>query len=263
MKGELQGYGKDVEVPEYRRVRLTPYGNVENGVRRYTKHQLPTGGMPAEFQEKFLVSHLDQSIAVIEEFAKKDEGLIVPFDTGLYGLLRQGIDSSFAITSAWGQPPAGCFTQILNEARSRLLDLLLELSSVIPDTDDVDQDSMPNIQEVNGMFKNAVFGDGANISLAIGRGSQASYNTTSVVKNDLDSLARELAENKVSEVDIAELKSAIKEDSAQPAGNKGYGAKVRSWVGNMISKAGTPAWEVPAQIGAGLLTSAISKYYGL
>jgi hypothetical protein len=264
VKGELQGYGSDVELPEYRRVRLTPYGHVESLSRRYTNHPLPTGGMPAELQEIILVSHLNQSIAVIEEFAKSDESLVVPFNTNVYGYLRQGIDSSFVITSAFGKPPAGCFTQILNEARSRLLDLLLELSAVIPDTvDDGVQGSLPDIREVNGMFKNAVFGDGANISLAIGQGSQASHNTTSVVKSDLDSLVRELAQNKVSEVDIAELKSAIQEDSEQPATGTGIGSRVRNWLASMISKAGTPAWEVPAQIGAGLLVNAISKYYGL
>jgi hypothetical protein len=263
VKNEIQGYG-DNEVPDYRRVHLTPYGDVESMVRRYTNHKLPIEGMPAEIREKILVSYLGQSIAVIEEFARKGENLIVPLPAAAHVYLRKGIDLSYVITSAWGKPPAGCFTQISNEARSRLLALLLELSDVVPDVEDErDKVAMPESNEVNGMFKNAVFGDGANISLAIGHGSQASYNTTSVVKNDLESLIRELEKNKVSEKDIAELKTALKADSGQELGGEVMGAGVRSWLGSMISKAGTPAWEVPAQIGAGLLTSLISKFLGI
>ncbi|MFJ4193978.1 hypothetical protein [Pseudomonas sp. NPDC089534] len=264
VKNEIQGYGEDVQVPEYRQVRLTPYGNVQSMTLRYNNHQLPTGGMPSDLQDRFLVSHLNQSIAVIEEFSKSDDGLIVPLNADLHGFLRKGFTDGFLITSAWGKPPAGCFTQILHEARSRLLSLLLELSDVVPDSDDAgDQLGLPDVNEVNGLFKNVVFGDGANISLAIGQGSQASYNTTSVVKNDLESLVEELAANKVSETDIAELKAAMKEDSDKPSQSKGIGSSVRAWIGSMVSKSGTPAWEVPFQVAAGILTNAISKFYGI
>lgn len=261
VKSEIQGYKPEDELPAYREVWLTPHGDVENLVKRYSNYVLPTGGMPKDVRQKFLVSRISQSIAVVEEFSKKDQNLVVNLPPALYQYLRKGIDASFSITSAWGTPPAGCFTQILHEARSRLLDLLLTLSDVIQDEGQIDAQTAPVIKEVNGMFKGAVFGDGANINLAIGQGSQASHNRTTVVKSDIDSLARELADNKVSEDDISLLKVAIEEDSAQE--QKGIGDKVRAWLGSMISKAGTPAWEVPAQIGAGVLTDAISKYYGL
>lgn len=265
VKNEVQGYKDDADLPEYRVFRLTPYGDVENTVKRYTSYQLPLGGMPREMQDKFLVSRLRHSIAVIDEFSKKEDALIIHLPPFTYGYLRKGISDSFSIVAAWGKPPAGCFTQVLHEARSRLLGLLLELADVMPEEEGGEaQEKMPNIEDVNGMFKGAVFGDGANINLAIGHGSQASNNKTSVVKNDISSLVSELSKNKVSEADIDLLKTAINEDAVQVGlGERGFGDKVRGWLGAMITKAGTPAWEVPAQIGAGVLTDAISKYYGL
>lgn len=265
VKNEVQGYKDDADLPEYRVFQLTPYGDLENSVKRYTSYQLPVADMSREMQDKFLVSRLKHSIAVIDEFSRKEDDLIIHLPPFTHRYLRRGISDSFVIVAAWSKPPAGCFTQVLHEARSRLLGLLLELSDLIPEEEGSEAlDTMPNVADVNGMFKGAVFGDGANINLAIGHGNQASNNKVSVVKNDIGSLVRELTEIKVPEADIALLKTAINEDAEQAGpGEKGFGEKVRGWLGSMISKAGTPAWEVPAQIGAGVLTDAISKFYGL
>jgi hypothetical protein len=264
VRNEIQGYSDMDALPDYRKVPITPYGNVGNSFERYSNIQLPISGMPTEIREKFLVSRFYQSVAVIDEFSKSEESLHVNLDRQLYSFMRMGFDKSAVISSAWGVPPAGCFTQMLNEIRSRLLDLLLKLSELVPATTQEEEHlSMPKIQGLNELFKGAVFGDGANISLAIGEGNQASHNTTSVVVNDLDSLVRVLSENKVAESDIAELKKAIEGDAASSGGvAKSFGEKVRGWLAMMITKAGTPAWEVPVQVGAGLLTNALTTYYG-
>lgn len=265
VKYEIQGYDHDDDIPKYRISHLTPYGNVENGVKRYTNYKLPIGGMSEEMVEKFLVYRHNQSIAVIEEFSKKADDLAVNIDHRLYPYLRQGIDKSFGISSAWGKPPAGCFEQILNEARSRLLDFLLNLEHVIPETEaGVDPKVMPKVEGLSELFKGAVFGDGANISLAIGEGNQASHNKSTVGIKDLPSLIRELRRNKVAEVDVAELQAAINDDDLNAeSDSKNFGPGVRAWLAGMISKAGTPAWEIPAQIGAGVLTSALTKFFGI
>ncbi|MCP1487956.1 hypothetical protein J3D48_004269 [Pseudomonas fluorescens] len=261
---EIQGYGDKAALPDYRKVSITPYGNVGNFSERYSNLQLPITDMPVELREKFLVSHFYQSIAVIEEFSKNDDGLRVNLDRRLYAYLRAGFDKSAVISSAWGLPPAGCFTQMLNEARSRLLDLLLKLSDLVPaTTQEGEHPSMPKIQGLNELFKGAVFGHGANISLAIGEGNQASYNSNSVVVNDLDSLVRLLSESNVSSEDIADLKTAIEADAnVSGSAPKSFGEKVSGWLAIMIRKAGTSAWEIPVQVGAGLLTNALTKYYG-
>lgn len=265
VKDEIQGYGNEDNIPNYRVSHLTPYGNVENGVKRYTNYRLPIGGMSQEMIDKFLVYRHTQSIAVIEEFSKKADDLSVNIDHRVFPYLRQGIEKTFGISSAWGKPPAGCFEQILNEARSRLLDFLLNLEHVLPETEaGADPKIMPKVEGLSEMFKGAVFGDGANISLAIGEGNQASHNRSTVGVKDLPALIRELRRNKVAEADVAELQVAINDDDLNAeSDSKNFGPGVRAWLAGMISKAGTPAWEIPAQVGAGVLTSALTKFFGM
>lgn len=265
VRNEIQGYGSNDEIPMYRTSPIIPHGTLENGVRRYNKMPLPTRDIPENFREKALTTAFYQSISVIEEFAQNSKQMTTIIDQRMYPFLRAGIDPSYSIVSAWGELPAGVFTQILNEARSRLLDLLLNLSDHLPKmAKEDDLNIMPKIDGLHDMFKGAVFGDGANINLAIGNGNQASNNSTSVVKNDIDSLVRELTNHKVSTADIAELQKAIAGDADQAERNsEGFGEQVRIWFASMIVKAGTPAWEIPAQMAAGLLTSALTKFYGI
>lgn len=265
IKNEIQGYGKDDEIPAYRVTQIFPHGALENEVKRYNRFPLPTRGIPEEIREKALTTSFYQSISVIEEFSRDSKQVTTVIDHRMHPFLRAGIDSSFVITNAWGELPAGVFTQMLNEARSRLLDLLLNLFDRLPKlANDEDLKMIPKIDGLNEMFKGAVFGDGANINLAIGDNNQASNNRTSVVKNDIESLIRELTNNKVSPADISELQKAITEDANHHAdqGSVGFGHQVRSWFASMLVKAGTPAWEIPAQMAAGLLTSALTKFYG-
>jgi len=264
VRNEIQGYEDKNAVPDYRISNMVPYGNLENMARRYSEFKLSDAGMPDEIKKIHLVAKFDQSIAVLEEFEKNGEKLVVNLDHRLSPYLMAGIDDSYSITNAWGKLPAGCFTQMLNEARSRLLDLLLNLSDLVPATEEEnDPKILSKIEGLNDMFKGAVFGHGANINFAIGEHNQASQNN-SVVVNDIESLVQELTRNKVSTADISELKEAIEVDAKSGAdSSQGFGERVRNWLGMMISKAGTPAWEIPVQVGAGLLTNALSKFYGL
>lgn len=263
VKDEVKGYEDRASVPKYRTSLLTAYGNVENGYTRHSNIKLPVGDIPEEIKDRFFVTRHMQSIAVIEGFAKNPDDLVITLDHRLNGLLGKYIQSPYYISSAWGKPPAGCFSQILNEARSRLLDFLLNLNQVLPDSEESDPKKTVSVKGLSEMFKGAVFGNGANISLAIGEGNQASHNSSTVILNDLESLHRELSNSKVSDADIAALDVAIESDKAVVGiAPKSFGPGVGGWLASMIVKAGTPAWEVPAQVGAGLLTTALSKFFG-
>jgi len=84
----------------------------------------------------------------------------------------------------------------------------------------------------------------------------------SIQTNDFKSLADFLKSHSVSKEDISELENAIQDDP-KPISSDKLGEKVGGWIGNMISKAATGAWDIGVQVARTILTKAISMYYGL
>ena len=62
--------------------------------------------------------------------------------------------------------------------------------------------------------------------------------------------------------DLDELSDAIKNDKSSRSPND-FGEKVKSWLSKMITKSGTSAWNVTANVATQLLIKALSQYYGL
>ena len=262
VKSELVGYPRTEDIPEYRCLNLSVYGTISNGVYTYNRHRLQTIGLPEHLRENFLKKRVGDSIAVIQSWSAK-ESLIAPFPPETYHYFSQNLTDTYQIQSAWGAFSEGAFIQILVEVRSRLLDLMLHLSDKIPANPDDPKQVSKDI-DVNGIFKGAVFGDGATVNFAVGSNSSAvQHNDNRVVKNDLSSLKAILEHEKVSVDDLAELEAAIDEDNgSEDHAKSNLGTKVRTWAGKMFLKAGTAAWDVSTKTAAAVLTTALNQYYG-
>lgn len=110
------------------------------------------------------------------------------------------------------------------------------------------------------IFRNAVFGD--NATIVVGGGSIQGI-TNSIVKNDFASLAVALRQQRVPEEDIVTLQGAISDDANSPAQAQGLGPRVRQWIGSMVAKAGSAAWEVGIGTASNILGAALAAYYGV
>ena len=84
----------------------------------------------------------------------------------------------------------------------------------------------------------------------------------SIRKGDFASLRAYLSEQGVNAEDIDELQRAIDTDSMH-ASSELFGAKVSAWMGKMVSKAATGAWQIGIGAAGGLLGNALKAYYGL
>ena len=100
-----------------------------------------------------------------------------------------------------------------------------------------------------------ILGDVSNSSIS------QSFNTA-INKQDFLSLKNYLLEQNVPEADIEELHQSISNDSL-PDGARSFGKNVASWIGKMISKAATEAWNVSISAAGGVLEEALKEYYGL
>lgn len=256
---ELSGYRNETTLPTYRRLHMTIMAQVSDGYHVYNDQVLPVFHLEKRLRDKLTVTELRESIAVVERFSRSEQDLIVALQPEYFPALSKGLRGGFEILRAWGKHSVGAHLQVVTEVRARLLEFVLNLEGSLPD--DVDSRNLRQIAEdvgVHEMFKGAVFGDNVNIN--IGSGSQSQLSNT-VHKNDFAGLAKVLGEHGVGQGDIAELRQAVDEDGNRDA-EKSYGPKVRQWMGGMIAKAGSTAWNIGMQAAGGVLANAISGYYG-
>ncbi len=248
-------------LPPYRVLHVTVMGNFSNGAYRYSDQPLPIMKVDKRLREKLETTHLTQSIAVIEKWSQSESDLSIVIAPEMYGELSKGLGGGYAVERAWGTHSVGAMLQVVVEVRSRLLDLALQLSDRIPREPETSLiKSVSKEVEVGQIFRNAVFGD--NATIVVGGGSIQGI-TNSIVKNDFASLAAALRRHRVSEEDIVALEGAISDDAKSASEDKSLGPRVRQWMGNMVAKAGSAAWEVGIGAAGNLLGTALAAYYGL
>ncbi|AAN57309.1 hypothetical protein HRJ35_00625 [Shewanella oneidensis MR-1] len=259
--GELKGYPNVDNLPDYRILRVTVIGNSSNMAYRYTRQILPTMHLDKKIKNKLETTYLTHSIAVIEKYSRNDEDLQITIAPEYYRFLSKGLGNGYEIESAWGQHSAGAMTQILTEVQSRLLDFVLELSEKFPEELQTSEMKIRSKEVgVSDLFNNAVFGD--NVTIVVGDSNKQKI-TNSIIKNDFESLRQTLRENGVAEDDIAGLNTAIQADEgAKELANGNFGSNVSGWIGNMVSKAASTAWDINIGVAGSLLATAISKFYG-
>ena len=258
---ELKGYPKDADLPSYRIVPLTILGNASNEVYRFSEQPLPLMHLDKAMRDKLDTKHLTQSIAVIEGWCKEDRDLSVVIAPEFYAYLNKGLGNGYKVERAWGKPSMGAMLQVVAEVRSRLLEFALKLSDKLPE--EARREDMKQISQdaqVGDIFRTSVFGD--NTTIVVGSGTIQNV-TNSVVKNDIESLAKVLRDHHVAEEDIQSLRVAIQEDaSSTDIEPHSFGPKVRTWIGGMVAKAGSASWKIGIGAAGSLLATAIAAYYG-
>lgn len=257
---ELKGYADSSDLPPYRVIPIAVRGVITNGAYRYSDQAIPIGHLDEKLKERLETSRLPQSIAVIESWAGKDN-LSVTITPELYPLLGKGLDGGYWVESAWGKHSAGAMLQVLVEVRSRLLDFALRVSDKLPkDLEGSEMSKASQDAAVSEVFRNAVFGD--NTTIVVGSGSIHGV-SNAITTNDFESVARALRAQSVTESDIQALQVAIEADTDEPdLQERRIGPRVRSWMGGMLAKAGTSAWQVTVGAASNILGAVITKFYG-
>ncbi|WP_343627070.1 hypothetical protein [Roseateles puraquae] len=259
---ELKGYDSVEDLPPYRILPVTVLANVSNGVVRYTEQPLPLRLADARVRERLENRHLTESIAVIEQWSKKDNDLAIVIAPEFYAHLKKGIDRSFEIERAWGKTSVGAMLQVVVEVRTRLLDIALQVADRIPQ--EPKPDAIKQVSQevaVSEIFRNAVFG--SNTTIVVGSGSI--QNVVNTVKtNDIDTLLVALRQQGVAEPDLNDLKSAIDTDAnSDEVRSKGLGPQVKQWIAGMVKKAAEGAWNIGLGAAGNVLATLVGAYYGI
>lgn len=265
VESELNGYADKNAVPPYREIRVQIIGNVTNGYWWHKGQAIALTSLKPEMRESLTIRKTVEGVGAIQEWVAREsdsKGLAITVSAEMCALLSRAYTDDYYVHDAHGVPPVGAFRQILTQIRSRLLTFALNLQDQVPVEATADEiKSNLGANAVNDIFRGAVFGD--NATVIVGNSNAVQGATNNIVRNDFQSLASAMQKLGVHEDDIEALHGAIKADKDAPEHKeKGFGKRVRDWVGGMASKAGTKAWETVASTGVAALYTALKAHYG-
>lgn len=248
---EINGYEEISEIPEYRNVT----GEVK-AINPYTRIWIPL--LWPNAPEGVYNRKIKQKISEIEYNYKSADGIIVvPFTQEQQQLLIKKFDAP--------SPPyliinKAALAGILESVKDIILKwtLKLEKEGIFGKDMIFSEDEKikaRNNQEIKIENFYGILG-----STFTGKLSQEI--NIDVKNNDLESLLKHLKLKGINSEDLEGLKQSIKIDP-KPKQKDKLGENVSKWIGKMIEKASSGAWNVGLSIAANILTNAIYSYYGL
>jgi hypothetical protein len=264
VSAELNGYTGSQEVPGYRIIPTRVLASVTDGITiRYPSTQLPLGHLPEQMRTDLRNTKVGHSVATLQQFAAaKEDSLSKPLSPELYRLLAKGLTKGFIIESAHVEIARSQIIGILAQIKSRLLDFILQVSTRMP-SDITDSDARTKSKEIDisSLFQSAIFGD--NTTIIVGNHNTQTVKNIAIKAGDFRSLAEHLRAHRVSEPDIANLRSAIDQDGENVDRSKRQpGSKVKEWMKVMLAKAVDTSWQIEIGVASSLLASALGQYYG-
>jgi len=251
IENEINGYGKNSEIPEYRSVigEIKAY-NPYNGI-----------WMPCIWPnapEGAYNRKINQRISEIEYNLKSTKGmLIVPFSSDQQSILMKYFESPI--------PPSLIISRaslvgIIESVRNVILEwsLKLEKEGILGEKmvfSEEEQSRAANNQQIQienfyGILGNTIKG---TINQEI---------NFSIKKDDIKSLLSYFQSKEICEEDLKELKDIIM-SSPKPTQKRKFSKEISSWIGKMVAKASEGAWNIGINVATNLLIVALNKYFGL
>ena len=251
---ELDGYKKGEEVPAYRQV-VGQFKAYNPTLRRLIPYYLPS-----DMEEKLTKIPVSSPIsALAEKTANQSTGWQVQLNPQVRDALLRGQQDPFPMEPVLDIPPI-FIRRIVEAVRDKVLRWSLELEkegimgegkTFTP----VEKDKASHTPAINiGVFQ-GVLGNITN--------SEFVQNLKQNVKqNDRAGLLQELKKLGIDQEDLLELSEALERDPA-PTCKSAFGPAVSVWIGNMVKKAALGTWKFGVDVAGGVLSSAISSYYGI
>jgi hypothetical protein len=253
IQSELNGYDDFDNIPDYRRL----YGDVKawNPYHGY----IPVIIQNESMSESLRIRKTKQPISELESLLdkSKESGILqMPFPPAVENELMKGTRSDLRPML---HISPNRIHGVLDIVRNTVLEWALKLeeegilgeglSFSVQEKEKAQANPNINIQNFQGILGNV---SGSSVSQDL---------NMSIQMSDFKSLAEFLRAKDISAEDISELEKAIKDDH-KPESPKSLGKRVSGWIGKMIAKAASGAWDIGVQAAGTILTNAISMYYG-
>ncbi len=251
---ELQGYGTS-HVPEYRHV------HAELKVDNPYHGLIPFLIDDKEMMEEICNVPIQEPIGSLVDLMAiryEDKGHVQVLMSPQQKLLLMRMQGNFLQLEPVQTIGRNQVAAILDAVRTKILNWSLQLEA-----DGVIGEGMTFSAEEKQKAQSSITIENFQGIIGNVSSSAVTQNLNMVVcRGDFASLRAYLSENGIDAEDIDDLERAIKADPT-PASSESFGDKVSAWVGKMVSKAATGAWQIGVGAAGGLLGKALGAYYGL
>ncbi|MGE8430262.1 MAG: hypothetical protein ACN6O7_20450 [Sphingobacterium sp.] len=262
VNSEVNGYGEEDSVPNYRAEYGILKGNYLNGYWQYTDAQIPLPNISSEIKETYTKIECRDSIeAVCANMNSENLGFSVSNDRKAFleNKIRELGYDRFQILSLHIQIPVNFNSNIISNVRSKLLEFMLALEQEFGVEADIITLSKNN-QTITHIMNTTINNSGDGAVINNGDNNNIETNIT-VNQGNKDALKTKLIEEKVTVNDAEELIKII--DKSTPVSKDNFGEPVNNWVQTMIGKALNGSWQVAIGAAGNILAQAIQAYYGL
>ncbi|HEY4901310.1 MAG TPA: hypothetical protein VIH91_10885 [Terriglobales bacterium] len=258
---ELNGYANDDELPGYRVSLAQAKGNFSGWGGSAMNHwPIPPALLEPKHQRFAREVLLTQAISAYEDLvATKSKGnFSISWPTNLVLYYQERIENSknMNLVSAYQEVTRGALVEVVDSVRTRVLNMALEIQSEIGERDeDLKRMTPQSAQRVDQTIVQQIFG--GNVYVATGQSSMSVQHQTIAV-GDWAQLEQALRNTGLSQLEIEELSTAVKQGDQKP-----MGTGVMGWIKKNAPKAISGGVKIGAAVGQTLLTEYLKQYYGL
>ena len=251
---ELDGY-QEKEIPEYRIVQTSLKAiNPVNGFHMPIFSDVPGRG------DEFSRSPAKSPVGELSELLKSDsKSFQMPLPNRVQRRLHQQCDMPVPM-ECYLKVSRNAVYSIIDAVRNTILQWALQLEQ-----EGILGEGMRFTSEEKAIAmtsQNIHIGNFQGVLGDVNESTVTQSLTMSVQAGNFSSLQQKLTEAGISKEDLEQLKTALEADP-KPSKSSEFGPQVSSWIGTMMGKAASGAWNVTVETAAKLIPTAIAAYYGL
>ncbi|WP_294249524.1 hypothetical protein [uncultured Chryseobacterium sp.] len=273
---ELNGYGSNDEVPNYRkslgkiRIEMQAYIHKHHGV-------LPVSMLKEPYNEIYKYVKVREGISSIEQLGKEaisneqtNKEIGTEFPMELLSILQEPArklyksDVRVDVVGATLSTSKSVIVEMPNAIRTKLLDFVMKIAEEFGydiEIETFNKSQGNNNQTINTYMSTTINNNGDGNLINTGNHNNID-NKVHINKGDLKNLKEELRNHGIDEVDIQEISTIIAEE--QPNLESGrLGIRANEWIANIINKSLNGVGKIGTGVTANLLASLIKGYFDI
>ncbi|SFH87460.1 AbiTii domain-containing protein [Halpernia frigidisoli] len=271
---EINGYESIDKIPKYRKSSQRLFANVQSYMNNQNV-EVPISMLEEPFNKGLRDLIIFDGIQTIEKMAKemlegdgKNE-IFRPIPMEMLSIIQKVVNQILVdnrkvlIQSAHTVSNAHIFLEIQSSIRVKLLDFVMEIGEKFGHNIEISsfkENIESNNQIINNIMNTTITSTGDGNVLNTGNDNNINM-SNSIIKNDLESLKKQLKNHGIEENDVIELGEIVSEENLDE--NNNLGENSRQWILKILDKSLQGIGKISTAVSAQLLSTMIKTYYGI